>query len=503
MFRLLIVDDEKNERDCLRYLIENAGLALEMEQAENGAAALSLLEEKQVDILLTDVQMPVMGGLELIDQVSRRFPEVRIIIFSNYAEFEYARAAIHFGVENYILKPVVPSELEHALRSVMEQLEEERSTNQRMQTSMLQLAIQSAIYGTLNPDSFPPDTVDRLSRFRRLVLIDFSSGFLENHYAAFYEGLRSKMGLDFISLNFSPQALLVLRQEISNELGFGMRLFRHIQDVHGIQCNIAISPPITEETSLRDAFSAVEQQMEQRFWSQSDHVFLPQSEPVILEPVTEKTDDDTLLTLMKNALAARDGEKFTQSLNLFLDKYQEQVNQSQIYVKFIFSNLVASLYPFLPDSEKQNGKSMDDLISQLYLQRDLSKIVEMVQNLAHSVVSTFGDTGPSVRRELVIVQQYIHEHYGQELSVELLAATVFLSPDYLSRLFKKQMGKSLYQYIRQFRMEKASQLLRETTKKVIDIGIETGYPNYSYFCQSFREYFGKSPERYRQEEAHG
>ena len=87
--------------------------------------------------------------------------------------------------------------------------------------------------------------------------------------------------------------------------------------------------------------------------------------------------------------------------------------------------------------------------------------------------------------------------------MELLAATVFLSPDYLSRLFKKQMGKSLYQYIRQFRMEKASQLLRETTKKVIDIGIETGYPNYSYFCQSFREYFGKSPERYRQEEAHG
>lgn len=262
MFRLLIVDDEKNERDCLRYLIENAGLALEMEQAENGAAALSLLEEKQVDILLTDVQMPVMGGLELIDQISRRFPEVRIIIFSNYAEFEYARAAI---------------------------------------------------YGTLNPDSFPPDTMDQLSRFRRLVLIDFSSGFLENHYAAFYEGLRSKMGLDFISLNFSPQALLVLRQEISNELGFGMRLFRHIQDVHGIQCNIAISPPITEETSLRDAFSAVEQQMEQWFWSQSDHVFLPQSEPVILEPVTEKTDDDTLLTLMKNALAARDGEKFTQS----------------------------------------------------------------------------------------------------------------------------------------------------------------------------------------------
>ena len=112
MFRLLIADDEKNERDCLKYLLENTNLSLEIREAQNGAEALEILDNWKADILLTDIQMPVMGGLELIDRVSQKSPDIRIIIFSNYAEFEYAKAALHFGVENYILKPVIPSELE-------------------------------------------------------------------------------------------------------------------------------------------------------------------------------------------------------------------------------------------------------------------------------------------------------------------------------------------------------------------------------------------------------
>lgn len=83
----------------------------------------------------------------------------------------------------------------------------------------------------------------------------------------------------------------------------------------------------------------------------------------------------------------------------------------------------------------------------------------------------------------------------------MLASLVYLTPDYLSRLFKKSTGKSLSQYIRQVRMERASELLRTTSRKVIDIGTSVGYANYSYFCQSFREYFGRSPEKYRQEES--
>ncbi|MDD6032166.1 MAG: response regulator [Oscillospiraceae bacterium] len=498
MYRLLIADDEKNERDCLRYLIEEAGLPVEIREAENGADALEVLESWSADLLLTDIQMPVMNGLDLIRTLSERESGVRVVIFSSYAEFEYARTALHYGVENYILKPVVPEELETTLRSLLDQLEEERTADRRRKSSMLQYALQCAIYGSFTPEAFEPGMADRLQEFRRMVLLDFPGSYLEKNYARLCESLTSRLGLDFVALNLSPQALLLLREDIPDEQSFGVRLLEHVRSISGLGCYAAFSEPLNRYDSLRDAFSFTEQRMEQRFWNPSERVFLSRGggwEAAI----TQAPDDDTLLTLIKSALSARDEQKFTQGLEMFVGKYSRGGEQSHIYVKFQFSNLVAALYPALPEEQKKSGPPMEQIISELYLQRDIAGVIETVQRLAQPVAASLRESSTGVRRELLIVQDYIHAHYDQELSVELLASIVFLSPDYLSRLFKKSTGKSLYQYIRQFRMEKASHLLRETTKKVIDIGTETGYPNYSYFCQSFREYFGKSPERYRQE----
>lgn len=499
MFHLLVVDDEIHERECLRYLIQDAHLSFEVREAENGADALEILQDWPADVILTDIQMPVMGGIEFLREACVLYPEAHIIIFSNYAEFEYAKAAIHLGVENYILKPVVPQELENTLNAAIEQITEKRTVNRLYQTSMLQSALQLSIYGSLNAEALSEELRTQLGSFRRMILLDMPGAYLEKGYAKLCEALQQQFDREFVSLNLSPQALVFLREEVDDAHALGQSLCARVCESCGVLCSIAVSRPLSSYGSLREAFSSLEQLMEQRFWNPSEHVFTGTPQQPVTDEVTEETDDDQLLNRIKDALAARDEERFTQSLNTFFSKYRRQTNQSQIYVKFIFSNLIASLYPSLPEKEKKNGKSMDELISALYLQQDISKIIDMVQETARTVAGTFGETGRGLRRELVIVLDYIHEHYSQELSVELLASTVFLSPDYLSRIFKKAMGKSLYQYIRQFRMEKASALLLNTTKKVIDIGIETGYPNYSYFCQSFREYFGTSPDRYRQE----
>ncbi len=168
-------------------------------------------------------------------------------------------------------------------------------------------------------------------------------------------------------------------------------------------------------------------------------------------------------------------------------------------MKFVFSNLITTLYPFLPDNTE---KSLDTLITELYIQQDILEIIRTIQSLADKIVQNYGAASAlDIRREIVSTQNYINQNYSRDLSVEMLASLVYLTPDYLSRLFKKSTGKSLSQYIRQVRMEQASELLRTTRRKVIDIGTSVGYANYSYFCQSFREYFGRSPEKYRQEES--
>ena len=135
------------------------------------------------------------------------------------------------------------------------------------------------------------------------------------------------------------------------------------------------------------------------------------------------------------------------------------------------------------------------------MKQNIDEIIGIVRQMSDDIITTLSSKKKELRKEIVIVKEYIHNNYSKELSIELLASIVYLSPDYLSRLFKNATSVSLYQYIRQFRMQKASELLLTTTKKIIDIGMETGYPNYSYFCQSFREYFGKSSEKYRLEKA--
>ena len=238
--------------------------------------------------------------------------------------------------------------------------------------------------------------------------------------------------------------------------------------------------------------------MEQRFWNPETHVLSYELAGLPRRSQAE-LDDNAILSMIRRCLCDKDSAGLTQNLDLLFQKYRQPAKQSQIFVKFVFSNLITTLYPFLPDNTE---KSLDTLITELYIQQDILEIIRTIQSLADKIVQNYGAASAlDIRREIVSTQNYINQNYSRDLSVEMLASLVYLTPDYLSRLFKKSTGKSLSQYIRQVRMEQASELLRTTSRKVIDIGTSVGYANYSYFCQSFREYFGRSPEKYRQEES--
>ena len=102
-----------------------------------------------------------------------------------------------------------------------------------------------------------------------------------------------------------------------------------------------------------------------------------------------------------------------------------------------------------------------------------------------------------LHREIESIKLYIYENYAKELSVEQLAEQVYMAPSYLSHVFKKETGQNLSKFIKAYRMEKAKEMLEDTHMKIVNISYEVGYSNVSYFCQSFREYFGVSPQKFR------
>ena len=137
------------------------------------------------------------------------------------------------------------------------------------------------------------------------------------------------------------------------------------------------------------------------------------------------------------------------------DKYKLAVNQSQIYVKFLFSNVLTILYPAIPDDALCNFSPLEAMIANLYLQPDISEIIRIVKEVSKPVLDSFSAGTDTMRKEVACAISYIANHYSEDLSAEVLASAVYLTPDYLSRLFKKATGKSISQYIRQYRMEKA------------------------------------------------
>ena len=131
MYRIIIVDDEKIERTGIRFLLGQMNREFEIFEAVNGKDALEWLEQNRVDILLTDIKMPFMNGIELLEQVSVKYPEIKKLIFSGYGEFEYARQAMRFGVEEYILKPVDPAEFKNVMQKIVDGLDSEKKEENR------------------------------------------------------------------------------------------------------------------------------------------------------------------------------------------------------------------------------------------------------------------------------------------------------------------------------------------------------------------------------------
>jgi len=131
----MIVDDTKTERDCINYLIDRFNLPLDSKEASNGKEALQLLEAERFDILFTDVKMPLMDGLTLSKTALIHQPDLKIVIFSGYSEFEYAKTAIKLGVKEYLLKPLNPDEFNICMSNVLSEMSVPSTTrNSRVET---------------------------------------------------------------------------------------------------------------------------------------------------------------------------------------------------------------------------------------------------------------------------------------------------------------------------------------------------------------------------------
>lgn len=232
--------------------------------------------------------------------------------------------------------------------------------------------------------------------------------------------------------------------------------------------------------------------MEQKFYQTECKIFWEKE--IAHDNVIAQIDDDTLMKQMKQDIKMKDIHCLRQHFNSMCEKYKGNNSFSQVYIKFIFSNLLKDFYENLPNISEQK---LNDEIEELYCSKDFATVMTIINRNIDRLEQEFGRNPQMIHREIESVKTYIYENYDKEISVDYLADMVYMAPSYLSHIFKKETGQNLSKFIKAYRMERAKEMLETTHNKIVNISYAVGYPNVSYFCQSFREYFGVSPQKYR------
>lgn len=260
----------------------------------------------------------------------------------------------------------------------------------------------------------------------------------------------------------------------------------------GQKSYVAVSSGLKGKEQLGERCQELELLMENRFYGLESRVYMAENEAERAQDV--QLDDDTLMKQIRQDIRTKDILSLREHCSRLFQNYGKNTGFSQIYVKFMFSSLLKLLYEAIPE---KSGKELDDEMELLYHAADLKEIQKILEKNIGLLERSVQGSVPGSHREVEEVKRYIYGHYGEELSIELLAEQVYMAPSYLSTVFKKETGQNLSKFIKACRMEKAREMLEDTHEKIVGISEKVGYPNVSYFCQSFREYFGVSPQKYR------
>lgn len=501
MYTILIADDEKEEREGIAFLLEEFHYPLEKVFAENGKGALSYLSQKKADILFTDVRMPIMDGLELAREARKLYPELKIIIYSGYSEFEYAKTAIQIGVASYILKPVHVEEFQKTMDQVLEQLDASQKQRAAMEKQEA-YAKKHYLFQMINNPEYHKEGKDRglfsqWGSYYRMMLLELDQDFFDKEGPDFEKEILSGLpaSTEYLNLNMC-QSLLLFQFQGDEEFYYktAARLNQWILKTRSRSCYIAISGELDWEQSLSSVFVGLEQMLEYRFFIPDTFIF--DRNKTLEDYFAGDQTEDTILELIKKDILAKDFESIMLHIDILSGKYQRKHSFSQLYVKFIFSTIYKDILTGLSRG-RVSEEALNQTIDRLYRSNDIQEMADLIKNTVRELGEAFTKAPAGASQEVDMVKSYIDTHYGEDLDLVSLAEKVYLSPQYLSTLFKRVTGWGINKYIKTIRMEKAKDLLENTNIKVVDLCTAVGFRNLSYFCQNFREFYGETPEQYR------
>ncbi|MEK4119619.1 helix-turn-helix domain-containing protein [Paenibacillus sp. FSL W8-0919] len=529
---VLLVDDDVFVVAALQQKIDWNALSIEgVFTAYNVAQAREILQQHAVQILICDIEMPQGSGLELLAWIREERYAVQTIFLTNYADFNYAQKAIELQSFDYFLKPIEFDKLTLIISKAIYKAKEQQSYQEALKEGQLwkknQRKLQEQFWRKWIHEKRP--SVDAAAIAESAAEHDVSyltsDLFTPVHLTIFpYDRSLGKEDKDLFDY-----ALLNVLSELLDDPRFSVETIQEFRDYNWIlvlKWSQASDPAAIESAFLSfiqqankflksDACCCIADTAELGRVPGSIRELLQMNEDLIKKrnqimflahhPLEETAYSPPDSASWEALLHQNDPAAFLNEIRGYLRNLARQGVCNASVLRQFRIDIVQLVYAYLKSREIQahklySGKTHD----QLFLQ-SLNSIEDMEKYIAYLVQTAadyhfFGDPSPTVVEE---IRQYIHRHYGDDLTRASLAEIVYLNPDYLARVFKKETGVSLGTYIIQVRIKAARQLLETTSLSVYQIAAKVGYSNYSYFSKLFKQDTGWSPSDYRRAVAEG
>jgi two-component system response regulator YesN len=536
--KLIIVDDEPLLRQGIAKIVERLDLPVEVAGlAGDGKEALRLLAEVRPDLVITDIRMPEMDGLDFIGEALQIYPKLPFIIVSGYDDFEYARRGIQYGVVDYLLKPVDHEELRAGIERIRKRAEDDRrrarigdelALLQRQNEESLREKLLTKLIETGGGDAdFLKDEklAELHSTCREIAVAVFDLALPELPYRSFREGdealLRfavsnvitdliaqtGRRGTLFRHSLYDHQLVYVLGDgEISTEL-----LRRELQEVLDgvnrylkLEAAVGIGKPAKTLPDLPQSYQQAKLAARERIIHGWNRVYLSSARPdVHASSRSGMTDEED--RLLSRYLTEGNAAAIRQWIGRRIRGIVEREGAGfpslesfciELHLRF-WKYLIARI-----DAPEWAIGEIDDLLGWLYRTDHWTEIEDRLGETTDAIIEHLNRLRHSDSYDVMEeVKRYIDANLHEPLSLKWIAERFFLHPNYFSRRFKEKYKESFIGYVTGERIRKASRLLRETELMIQEIAGLVGIPDAAYFSSVFRKATGLTPNQYRAQAA--
>lgn len=539
MYKLLIVDDEAEVVEGLAELAEweNYGIT-DVYCAYNGKEAMDLIERYEPDIVLTDISMPYMNGLQLAEWIKQHYPLVKIIIISGYDDFYYARQAIVLSVEEYLLKPFSNSQCIEVVKKVIDDIDIERREYRNIQQLKVHYHITLPIIRekyltSLITRKMSNETITQKSEKYGLNLsgqgytvavisIEHDEGmtpqreikslvdsddldlklFAVNNIAS--EVLKQAIGAE-VFVHQEEVIVIGINQELEQELFIEQvrqqlaLLIKSIEKFLKIQATISIGRYIKQANELKDSYESAISGLDYR-------KILEYTRLICIDDIEKSTTkklvfDEQQEQMLIRTIKLGQKDELIYVLNQLLDDAITQEGNASVNSQYVL-DIVFALQRFIKTLDDEVVKNLPHKASLIEYYHKLSSLDETKRWL-NTLCCQVQEQIAALRfhTSMRLIEQayaYTAEHYSDtDLSVQKISQYFHLSAGYFSAVFKKATGMSYGNYLLKYRMELAQEWLRTTELKAFEIAEKLGFSDPNYFSLTFKKYTGMSAKEYR------